>query len=938
MTFVERIAEYIHEQELPLENLTIVLPSERAKKYIAEALYTVYQRPVFAPEMVTIDRWVKSYSSFGVIDSTRALLKLFEIQLNSAKTEIDESFDEFLAWGTTLLSDFNEIDRYLLDAKQVFRNLADIKEIENWSFGEEKLSESQQRFMEFWDRLPGYYYALNELLTKKEVCYAGKAFRELAMNLNRLFEKNERAVYLFAGFNALSKSELSIIKQLDQLGRAHVLIDADAYYYNDSVHEAGKFLRVLSKELDGKKLPFVYDELSTKKMNVQLISCAQKTGQAKVAATVLESLTKEQMNETLLLLADETLINSVIKNLPKNVGKANITLGLPIRNTAIRTWVELLFSIQENAKRFRTNATYFYDLQAFWNHPFILAALDEAEKKKLLQLERELIKRNAIFVNHEKLALGENAMELLKDLVVPWKDWNTAMAQIRSLNKRIYKQLDSTFAFEKAALEAFDFSLIDFENILSEGIPTMSLKSFKQLFNQHWGTKSIAYHGNPLDGLQIMGLLETRALDFKRIICVGMNEGQLPPTNPVQTMIPMDLRRFLGLPTPREKQGLFAHHFYRLLHHCEELIVTFCSADETIGSNEPSRYLMQLEMELSRLNRNISIEKMVYSLEMNQQKSYKEIPKSPEILERMDELFAQSTSASMLKKYISCPLDFYFRYVMEFGEEESIEEEIEHSTFGTFIHDTLEELYTPFARFDKQGNQVVPAPSNITSLDIDRMIANFRVVLTDKFMKHFNNDRNAFTKGKNLLSYKMAQELTERFLKSEKAFLEKQTVPVFIEALEREYATEIDVSVHGQTKKVNLRGFVDRIDSIGDRIRIVDYKTGKVNEEDVKFKSRGADTEAVILDSLKTRKHTLQLLMYSFLYQQQHGVIAEASIISFVSNGNEPFSLDTGGLPLDELVTEFPQWIGKLMEEMYDEEVPFKHNDAQYFSYCDYCE
>ena len=146
------------------------------------------------------------------------------------------------------------------------------------------------------------------------------------------------------------------------------------------------------------------------------------------------------------------------------------------------------------------------------------------------------------------------------------------------------------------------------------------------------------------------------------------------------------------------------------------------------------------------------------------------------------------------------------------------------------------------------------------------------------------------------------------------------------------------MSVHGQTKKVNLRGFVDRIDSIGDRIRIVDYKTGKVNEEDVKFKSRGADTEAVILDSLKTRKHTLQLLMYSFLYQQQHGVIAEASIISFVSNGNEPFSLDTGGLPLEELVTEFPQWIGKLMEEMYDAEVPFKHNDAQYFSYCDYCE
>ena len=182
-----------------------------------------------------------------------------------------------------------------------------------------------------------------------------------------------------------------------------------------------------------------------------------------------------------------------------------------------------------------------------------------------------------------------------------------------------------------------------------------------------------------------------------------MNEGQLPPTNPIQTMIPMDLRRFHGMPTPREKQGIFGHHFYRLLHKCESLTVTYCSADESIGSNEPSRYLMQLEMELARINENITIEKRMYALDTPKEQMIKEISKTPEIIGRLDQLFAASTSASMLKKYLTCPLDFYFRYVMDFGEADAVEEEIEHSTFGTFIHDTLEELYTPFARYNAEG-------------------------------------------------------------------------------------------------------------------------------------------------------------------------------------------------------------------------------------------
>ena len=465
----------------------------------------------------------------------------------------------------------------------------------------------------------------------------------------------------------------------------------------------------------------------------------------------------------------------------------------------------------------------------------------------------------------------------------------------------------------------------------------MGLKSFKQLFNQHWSQKSIAYHGNPLEGLQIMGLLETRGLDFKRIISLGMNEGNLPPTNPIQTMIPMDLRRYNGMPTPRDKQGIFAHHFYRLLHNCDELIVTYCSADESIGSNEPSRYLMQLEMELAKINENILIEKKIYALETPKEVMVKEITKTPEIIQRMDGLFAASTSASMLKKYLTCPLDFYFRYVMDFGEVDSVEEEIEHSTFGTFIHDTLEELYTPFARFDKEGNKNSPAPKSITSFDIDEMLKVYPLILEKQFMIHFNNDREAFTKGKNLLSYQMAKELTARFLKSEVTFLSEQTEPVFIEALEREYSTEIEVMVAGEKKKVRLRGFVDRIDSIGDKVRIIDYKTGKVADTDVAL--RANDTEPnLIVESIGSKKHILQLMLYAFLYKQNENITAEPSIVSFVSGKNKPFSLDLKKNDLETIIEDFPTYIELILNEVYDNELPFAHQAKTMFSYCQYCD
>ncbi|NDA98376.1 MAG: hypothetical protein EB087_07440, partial [Flavobacteriales bacterium] len=354
MKFIDQISRYIKENNFDLRNLTVVLPSERATKYLAQSLFTCYGKPIFSPEIITIDRWVKKHS-LPIIDKTRLLLYLFEMYLETDEGK-DATFEEFQTWGTIVLSDFDDIDRYMLDHEQVFKNLKAIKELESWQIDEENFSASQVKFMEFWDRLPKYYGELHKKLQAKNTITAGLAYRKLAENTNVVLSGNEKQHFIFAGFNALSKSELRIIKNLLIQKKASFLVDADIYYYENKIHEAGAFIRKNLDFLEIGKPEIIGDHLRDKNLVLNVVECAQHTGQVKVAATELSRLSPAELDSTLVLLADETLISSMVKNIPVSVGKANITLGLPLSQTPIKTWVELIFDIQENKSRFKSNA------------------------------------------------------------------------------------------------------------------------------------------------------------------------------------------------------------------------------------------------------------------------------------------------------------------------------------------------------------------------------------------------------------------------------------------------------------------------------------------------------------------------------------------------------------------------------------------------------
>ncbi len=940
MKFIDQIAHYIKANDLNINKLTIIIPSQRAKKYISSALYKAYGKPLFAPDIITIDSWIRRSCPKTIVDKTRLLLTLYEIHINSPYASENESFEDFMNWGPILLNDIDEIDRYEVSSKLIFQNLSDIKDIENWSFNSEELSTGQHKFLEFWDRLADYYDLLQLKLEENNCTYLGKAYRHIAENMDLILSNDPEQQFIFAGFNALSKSELKIMRQLHQMGKAHILIDADSYYLDDNNHEAGIFLNLLQNELQLKEIPFMQNQLKTKTMTVNVIECAQKTGQVKVMGSILQEASIQEVENTLVLLADESLIVPVLQNIPENVKKANITLGLPLIHTAIKTWIELIFSIQESKNRWKTSGIYIYDLQRFWSHPFVLSSMDQKQRKQIALLEERFINNNTLFVSLSKLEIGTTHDALLNTITTNWEsNWQIAMHHIRMMNGLIHEELNNDYPFEKALIQSFDSGIQDFNNIISEGIPLMTLKSFKHLFQQHWGNISIAYHGNPIEGLQIMGLLETRLLDFENIIILGFNEGNLPPINPMQTLIPMDLRSYFELPTPRQKQGLFAHHFYRLLHHCKNLTITYCTSSEAMGSNEASRYLQQLELELQRNNQNIKINKEFYIIPNDKSviNSSNAIEKSPELLQRLDEFFTRPISASAVNKYLNCPLDFYYRYVLDFGEEDSIEEEVENSQLGTFIHNTLEKLFEPFARHDKNGLKKEIQPKNIKPEDVKIMLKNYSSYLKAEFTKHFDGDESAFVSGKNLLSYNMAHELMERLLKREIEYLSEQTQPVFIEYIEVPLSADVEIDRNGNKTVIPIKGYIDRIDSIGDKFRIIDYKSGKINKDDVNFKKH-LDQEDLI-PGFKSVKHAIQLAFYCYLFQKNFKFNpSEAAIISLINSSESPFTLNSEFMTVKELVEIFPKFMEQIISDIYDETKPFKHMQSYEVSFCKYCD
>lgn len=950
-TFIAQLAQFIFENYKNYAHLTVVLPSRRAQKYIQQELYQMHGHPIFSPNFITIDQFAKRLIDEELVDSVDLLFRFYKIFRELGH---DEDFETFLNWAPMLIADCNEIDRYLIDAKELFQNLRDIKELENWSFEQGRtLSESQKKFLDFWDQLKSYYEIINSDLDKSGLAYSGAVFRKALDNLeDKLDSVYPNQQFLFAGFNALSEAEIQLMNRLVKRGSAHVLAEADAFYLNNFNHEAGFFIRRTKERIPELKV-LVSDKLANSDLQIELVECAQAGSMLKVVQDILAKMTANQLNNTVLLLADESLIVPAIKHLPKGIGKANITLGLPLKLTSLRPWLELLFEFQNNFSYFKTDAQYHKTLLAFFRHPFMDGLLNENDRILVLREEQNIVKFNKIFTKLKIDAFSDDVQSVLKLVFTPWKqDFSNALQVILDLNQRIFETLnEEQDLLERSALFHFQEAMKPLQLVFDHAfVPDMTLRSFEKFFNMRWMRESVAYYGNPIDGLQVMGLLETRLLSFDNLIVVGLNEGVMPPKNNINSLIPMDLRRYFNLPLPAEKDALFAHHFYRLLSDAKHVQILYSTNQgDDISAAEPSRYIKQIELELAAQHKQIRISRTSYNIPVNLSIDELSFDNSPAVQQRILEQFEYGLSPSAMNKFLSCPLDYYFRYILKYADDDDVEEQVEHSTFGNVVHEVLEFLYKPFV-----GNSSVVRKSDI--LD---MLKAYSAEVDRCFKDKFESNVELFERGAMYFATIAAKKQIRRFLSQELKFIsENPEKELKIIALEHKLSHVISINFQGVEREIKLAGVIDRIDQWGAEIRIVDYKTGACKPEQVNISGTVAKRIYEATENLSTfdfntepdfgnlgASYAMQLIFYAVLYKANHGSVPDSvGIYSLrnVSAGlqclgfNQPRKKEEHHLlSLDDALIAFMEHYMKHLAQRILENNVFSHDPQS--KYCKFC-
>jgi ATP-dependent helicase/nuclease subunit B len=841
MVFLDEIADRLL-SKFPenMEGVAVVLPSKRAVVFLKYYLSQKIKQPIFLPDFYSIEEFTEKLSGLTVLDNISLQFKLYQSYLAFLPKKID-SFDDFLSWSNVLLHDFNEIDRNLVDAKSIYTNLKNVKELEdwsvdNWSLAEDKLSDMQLDYISFFEGMLGWYTHFNDSLLKEQLAYQGMAYKFAAKNISTAQVKWNKV--WFVGLNALTKSEQEIIDYLKKEDIARVFWDADNFYYDNPQHEAGGFLREQRERWSEIDFNGVGDYFSKKKESFNVVACPKNITQAKVAAEVIKGFEASDLDNsnTAIVLADEALLFPVLHNLPSEIKQLNVTMGSPLKNSALFSLVEAIFKLQIHAIKYNRKAFYYKDVIAVIEHPYFskITKINDG-----IAFMRFITKSNIVFVTQHNIdAYFKNS----KTVKLVFHLWNSVDDALQTFNKLI-EELKLPLVGKKGSIESeilatFYNALAVLKNLISENNFEIELKTLQIIMQQLVAKESIPFKGEPLKGVQLMGILESRTLDFKNVIMLSVNEGKLPKGKSVNSFIPYDMKRYFKLPTYAESDAVFSYHFYRLLQRANNITLIYNSETDDFGSGEKSRFITQLLSEYPG-----EIKELVYKGEDLEVSNSASITIKNEGLEKEIEAWAEKgVSPSALNKYTNCSLSFYYHYLAKIRLDDQLEEYADSSTMGTAVHDALKKNYPLGLLTEKIIKGVTPAILK----DIEN---NFITALSEQGMQE----------GKNYLSLQIAQKLTKDFLNLEQQLLKEATANNRqIKLVGKEEELVYDLIVDGLNFK--LIGQADRVDLEGDTLRIIDYKTGKVEEAEV------ALTEYDELTSNNKKAKAFQLLMYAYLY------------------------------------------------------------------------
>ena len=855
----------------------------------------------------------KRSRAFGLVDNTISLFEFYEVYKNLTPKEQQEDFETFTTWAQSLVHDFNEIDRYLINYNSFFNYLSDIQDINHWYLQKEK-TELIKNYLLFWHKLPDYYTGLKDQLLKKKAGYQGLVYRQAAANINKYTSESDKK-HVFIGFNALNSAEQEILQYMLEHKKAEVHWDIDEIFLNDQEHEASLFLNQYRKDwpfYEKNPFPRSINEYGKEK-SIEIIGVPKNIGQAKYLGELLAGFDEVKLEKTAVVLGQEDLLLPVLNSLPSNISALNITMGFPLKNAPIASLFDKLFHIHLNPG----DGFYYRDVISVVNHPALHDLLQPDTSKLLDKINRN----NLVYLSAEEIQenFPEKHREMLAACFGKWE--NNPEKALKNLDLIVQKIKESLRKQEnKLGLEfLYHFHLL-FNKLANLNATYPHIKTIKSLhgfYKEIMSTQSLDFQGRPFKGLQLMGMLESRALDFENVIITSVNEGVLPAGKSNSSFIPYDLKKAYNLPTYKEKDAVYTYHFYRLLQRAKNVYIIYNTETDGMNSGEKSRFLTQLEIEKQPAHQ--LIKKLISPKVPSVSAELKEVQKTPEIMEKLKALAGSGFSPSALTTYMRNPLDFYYQYVLGVKEQEEVEETVAYNTLGTVIHDSLQEFYEPY-----EGKIIGEAE-----------IGDFQERLEEEIKKQFfrNYTKSPMNRGKNLLIFEVAKRYLDNFLKLELKRIKKGEQ---VEILQIEKNLKAEIQIPQLDFPVYIRGKVDRVEKTNGITRIIDYKTGKVLQSQVEI----VDWDLITTDYDKYSK-SFQILAYATMINAQGSLEkpAEAGIISFknLQSGFLKFAKkDKAGYTKnkrtqidDEVFGAFETELKKLIAEICDPLVAFKEKEIK---------
>ena len=936
MKFLEEIAEHFLNQYAESdEEVTVVFPNRRAGLFFQKHLSSKVTVPVWSPRIKSIEDFIKGLSN---LESGERLDLIFELyKVFTALNKSKEDFDRFYYWGNIMLQDFDEIDKFLIDAKLLFKNLAHVKDIENsldyleedqkkliagfWSNFGDKLSSHQKGFIGIWENLYQTYIQFKNKLYEKGIAYDGMIYRDVEEELRLGQSHPEIPKVIFAGFNALSKSEESIITWFVKEGLGKVYWDADDHYLNDKGHEAGSFLRDLrsgNPELSKTFKERYGNQFIDSIKGVEVVSVASDVGQAQCASEVLSGLNAKLDENTAVVLPDSELLLPLLHSIPKGVEHLNITMGYPLISSSLYGFVDALLELQTSSEN--KKVYHYRSVLAILKHPVFSKFKDES----VVDIEKNIIKNNSIWIPK---MIFEIDNQLVKQI---FKDPLTLQEYVLEIIIFLAEEIDDQIERE------FLFHFYTLLNRLNEFTANHSLEisrtAFRKLFRQMAQNERLPFEGEPLLGLQIMGILETRNLDFENVIVLSMNETQMPPLPKNHSFIPYSIRKVFELPVMDHQDAIYAYIFYRLVQRAKNVYFIYNSSENNGKSGEVSRYVRQLMYET-----NLRIkQRTVYDEVLLEDSRGISIEKDQHTFDKLKlytslRNYEKRFTPTALNTYLDCSLKFYFRYVLDMAEEDDITEDVDAMVFGNILHRVMERLYLVF---DTEHNRV------IESKDIILLKTKLDKAIEIEFAEQFGLKGKAFKfEGQNLLAREIVKKMIIKVLD-----YDEQRTPfkvLGIEAGEKKgYSYNSTILIGGQSIGIGMKGIIDRIENKDGTIRIIDYKTGQDNKEFPNIPSL-FDRE-----NKSRNKAVFQTFIYGLLFLNSSSMKSDYPIQASLFNIRELFKPDFSPLiqhkkqnvqDIRTFLIEFEHDLKQLFIEIYDRNISFSQTtDLKKCGYCAY--